>query len=60
MTKPNPWAPPQFTGPVFGGPLTGTDLQHDQERKDIFVLDQLVGFYTFLDGQWLYTPIDAT
>ena len=60
MTKPNPWARPVFRGPAHGGPLTGSDIEHDQDRKDVFVCNQLVGFYLYLDGCWLWQPSDAS
>jgi len=56
----NPWARPTFTGPAYGGPLAGVDITHDEERKDIYVLNALVGHYVFLDDQWLWSPIDAS
>lgn len=56
----NPWAVKLHRGPAFGGPLAGSDIEHELERKEVFVLEQLVGAYIFLDGQWLWQPNDAT
>lgn len=59
MTKPNPWKAPEFRGPAFGGPLAGSDIVHDQERKECYVLEQLAGAYIFDDDKWLWQPNDA-
>lgn len=59
MSKPNPWKAPVFSGPAFGGPLAGSNIEHDHERKEIFVLEKLVGVYLFDDDKWLWSPIDA-
>lgn len=58
--KPNPWKAPVFKGPAHGGPLTGSDIEYDQDRKDVFVCRQLVGFYLFIDGNWFWQPNDAS
>ena len=59
MTKPNPWKAPQFTGPAFGGPLAGSNIEHDMDRKEIFVLGEEIGFYVFDEDKWLWSPKDA-
>lgn len=58
--KPNPWKAPVFRGPAYGGPLAGSDIEHDSERKEVFVLGALAGYYTFDEDKWLFTPNDAT
>lgn len=59
MPKPNPWKAPTFNGPAYGGPLAGSDIEHDLDRKEVFVLGKLVGIYVFDDDKWLWSPKDT-
>lgn len=60
MTKPNPWHVEICRGPAFGGPLAGSDIEQILERKEIWVLGELVGVYIFDEDKWLWQPNDAT
>jgi len=55
----NPWHVEIKRGPAFGGPLAGSNIEHELERKEVFVLDRMVGAYLFDEDKWLWQPNDA-